>query len=456
MPLLLRSAIINVFLLFAFYLSAEEEIRVELTTKAHLSSIYLARIQGENAELEPSYLKNLRSILHFDLNYSGYSKIVEIDEILEKALRHHDPKVAFNPGRWDKAGISFVLKGNVQNKKLDLYAFNVKTGSLKKFEQIPLAKDLSLDRKQMHKLSDALLNTLFGVEGIANSRILYSVQVENPDPNKEEWKAEIWECDLDGGETRQVTYEHSYSITPVLIPAHPSYGNERFLYVNYKNGQPKIYFSSLKNRTGKPLLDLRGNQLLPAVSKGRDKMAFISDAGGRADLFLQNIDNKGMLQGKPTQLFSYSRSTQASPTFSPDGEKIAFVSDKDGTPRIYIIPSSLENNKRANPILITKQSRENTCPSWSPDGTKIAYSAKTNGVRQIWFYDFELEEEQQLTTGPGNKENPCWAKDSLHLVFNSTDPGSSELYLVNLNQPEVVKITSGSGKKHYPTWGIKE
>ncbi|MDN3505615.1 MAG: Tol-Pal system protein TolB [Simkaniaceae bacterium] len=451
----LRFVIISLLALVVS-LHAEEEIRVELTTKAHLSPFYISRIHNENAELEPSYLKKLHQVLEFDLRYSGFATVVEMDEILEKALKHTDPNVAFNPQRWEKGGVSFVVKGSVTEKKLDLFALNVKTGSLKKFEDVPLSGNLSQDRRQMHKLSDALLSTLFGAEGVADSRILYSLQVANPDPSRDEWKAEIWECDFDGANAKQITYEHDYSITPVLIPSHPTYGRDRFLYVNYKNGQPKIYFSSLKNRTGKPLIHLRGNQLLPAVSNDRDKLAFISDAGGRADLFLQTIDDKGMLEGKPTQLFSYPRATQASPSFSPSGEKIAFVSDKDGTPRIYIIPSMMENNKRADPTLITKRNRENTCPTWSPDGTKIAYSAKTNGVRQIWIYDLELEEEQQLTTGPGNKENPCWAKDSLHLVFNSTDTSASELYLVNLNQPEAVKITSGSGKKHYPTWGTKE
>jgi TolB protein len=130
------------------------------------------------------------------------------------------------------------------------------------------------------------------------------------------------------------------------------------------------------------------------------------------------------------------------------------VSDKDGAPRVYIIPSK-QGQRRAEPVLITKQNSESSCPSWSPDGTKLAYSAKTKGVRQIWIYDFESGEERQLTFGPGNKENPCWAPNGLHLVFNSTDASSSELYIVNLNQPEALKITRGSGKKHYPSWGVR-
>jgi len=105
--------------------------------------------------------------------------------------------------------------------------------------------------------------------------------------------------------------------------------------------------------------------------------------------------------------------------------------------------------------MISKQNRENSCPCWSPDGTKLAYSAKTNGIRQIWIYDFGSGEEWQLTSGPGNKENPYWGPNSRHIVFNSTDASGSEIYIVNLNQPEATKISRGPGKKHYPTWGAR-
>lgn len=430
-----------------------EAIRVELSTKQELAPLYLCRVVSDQSLLKSSYLRELREILFFDLQYSGYSKITVVNDLQEKTLRHNDLQIAFNPLYWKKAGVDIVLKIEAIENKLNLYAFNAKTASLKKFENIPLSGDIVKDKMQMHKLSAALITTLFGAESITTTRLLYSVQRESQHPNEAGWKAEIWECDYDGGNPHQVTFEDNYSITPVFIPYHPEHGGDRYLYVNYKNGQPKIYYNAINKKVGKPLVKLRGNQLLPAISNDRSKIAFISDATGRADLFLQNIDDCGHLIEKPKQLFSYPRSTQASPTFSPDGSKIAFVSDKDGTPRIYLIPIESRTNRRAIPKLLTKTNRENTCPNWSPDGTKLAYSAKTNNIRQIWIYDFDLKKEIQLTNGPGNKENPVWASNSLHLVFNSTDPDHSELYLINLNQPGAVKLTSGPGKKHYPTWG---
>ena len=127
-----------------------------------------------------------------------------------------------------------------------------------------------------------------------------------------------------------------------------------------------------------------------------------------------------------------------------------FLSEVMGMTKIRVT----SDKKRPHAVMITKKNRENSCPSWSPDGTKLAYSAKTNGIRQIWIYDFEKNEEWQLTSGPGNKENPFWAPNSNHIVFNSTQDCNSEIYVVNLNQPQAIKISRGLGKKHYPTWGL--
>lgn len=443
------------FFCVSFWTSATlisaQEIRVNLNTSSSLHPCYIGKIQSQNTSFSISYLNQLESILNYDFNYNGMTTVLPRAADKEKLLQNQDEKVAFNASSWKEMGLSYVLQLKLVGNTLTASCFTTQASSLKKFTSVTLNGQLHEDRIRIHKLADAIFKTLFQLEGVASSRLLFAHQTKGKN-NNQEWLSEIWECDWDGGNLKQITHENSYCVTPVFLPHSSQFNNDKFLYVSYKMGQPKIYIASLSDGLGQRMIDLRGNQILPSISQKRDKIAFISDAGGRTDLFIQPLSASGADSGVPVQLYSYPRSTQASPTFSPDGSTVAFVSDKDGGTRIYTLSTS-SSAKRGNAIMITKKNKENTCPCWSPDGKKIAYSAKTNGIRQIWIYDLVSKEETQLTTGPGNKENPCWAPDSKHLVFNSTDGDSSELYVVNLNQPDAVKITKGPGKKHYPAWG---
>jgi TolB protein len=425
-----------------------QEIRVQLATQSTLEPIYIGKFQAHACSFPYEHVARLDAVLCYDLNYNGSTKVCPRDEEKETQLLAPQSK-AFQPAMWKGYGIGYVLRIQLEDRALHATLFNAQNGALKTFRDIALTGDLAQDRRQIHKLADAIYKALFNQEGIAHSRILFA----KGDGSK--WSSEIYECDWDGANVKQVTKEGSYCVTPVLLPPSGKYESDTFLYVSYKKGQPKIYLSSIREGIGKPLVDLRGNQFLGSVSKQRDKIAFICDAAGRTDLFVQTLYPESGSAGKPVQLYSYPRSTQASPTFSPDGSKLVFVSDKDSGTRLYVIPTT-PSAKRHNAVMLSKKNRENSCPAWSPDGTKLAYSAKTSGIRQIWIYDFGRGEEWQLTSGAGNKENPAWASDSKHIVFNSTDDQTSELYIVNLNQPEALKISQGPGKKHYPTWGSRQ
>lgn len=432
----------------------EDEIVVHLPTEHALAPIYLSKIQTTNAHVSDQYIQHLEAILYYDFEHNGRTKRLKNETNLEDVLTSGEKQVAFNPFYWKKHGAAYVIKTFVTQNKLSLFAFSTNGGTLKQFKNFTLSGVLAKDRKLIHQVTDAVHENFFDTEGIASARLLYAIQFPKKGAGDLDWTSEIWESDYDGANKRIITDEKSYSITPIFCPPCKGGSVKDFLYVSYKHGLPKIFISALDHQNGREFIRLRGNQLLPAFSSEGNKVAFISDASGQADLFVQNYSPTKGLIGKPIQAYSFPRSVQASPSFSPDGSKIAFVSDKEGTPRIYLMDSPSGTGENFRPVVtcITKKHRENTCPSWSPDGKKLAYSAKTSGTRQIFIFDFDTQKEIQLTAGPGHKENPCWARNSLHLIFNSVDRSSSELYIVNLHQREPIQLTDGPGRKHYPTW----
>ncbi len=432
----------------------EEEIIVKLDTDVSLLPLYLGTFINENSGFDQAYINKLEKVLQFDLNNNGMTFLVKHSSPRD-ALAKKEAFDAPTPGvQWKALNVHYVVMIKLKEKKLSARLLATIPNTLNAVDNLPLTGHLELDRQTIHQLADQIHQALFGTEGIATTHVLFTLKTKN---DKGVWVSDVWEADYDGGNPRRVTQEGGYCVTPAYVPPKSGYASGSFFYVSYLNGQPKIYYASLQDGTGQRFSYMRGNQLMPAISRQRDKIAFISDVTGNPDLFIQYFNPDAGALGKPQQIFASRSAAQGSPAFSQDGRQIAFVSNKDGYARIYVmeIPGPGANLVDLAPRLISKQSRESSAPAWSPDGSKLAYCTLTNGTRQIWLYDFSKREERQITQGPGNKENPAWAPNSLHLIFNSTDSRESELYLINLNQPKAVKITSGPGEKHYPDWEPK-
>ena len=434
--------------------SEEKEIVVRLATENQRIPVYAAKFVDDRAVFSPEYLRQLEAILLFDLNHNGVSSTLPSSPSHESLANQLAVQGGFTePSKgWKALGTPYVIKGYVEGEKmLSAKLFTANEEGEKCVSGLKLSGKLREDRRQVHKLADAICKALFNVEGIANTRLLYTLRKPL---SENRWSSEIWEADYDGENAHLLLSQGGYQLTPVYIPPKPGYQSGSFLYVSYLAAQPKIFISSLKEPKGRQLTALRGNQLTPAISSKRDQIAFISDVTGNPDLFIQEFHPEKGAVGKPRQIFAGKQATQGSPTFSPDGKRLAFVSNKDGVPRVYLmsIPPPGTPLKEVKTQLLSKHTGESSAPAWSPDGSKIAYCAKSGGVRQIWVYDFTSKEEKQLTKGAGNKENPTWAPNGLCLAYNTTDQEACELYLISLTQPEATKISAEAGEKRFPNW----
>src|SRR3990167_4433345 len=163
------------FLLFLlpFWLLAEE-LEVRLTTQSPLQPIYLTELHVPRSEHDWRYFDELRSIFAFDLNTNGFTTTLPKSQAYEEQLRWPDVRDHFNIGVWKKEQIPYVLTIQVFQNRFELIVFDIAKGSSKKYPDCPLTGRLEEDRKKIHRLADTVQKDLFGVEGIASLRILYS------------------------------------------------------------------------------------------------------------------------------------------------------------------------------------------------------------------------------------------------------------------------------------------
>jgi TolB protein len=427
----------------------ETPIVVDVTSEVSLLPVYIAPFQDVASGKTHTHISELEKILTFDMTNDGDTYIVPHTPQRIKLAKESEKNALKDS--WSKEGVSHLIKVNIHKNHLACDLHFLANNSIKRIESLPLTGNLTEDRQQIHLLANALHKGLYGVDGIATTHILYTRKHKQGD----KWLSEIWESDYDGENRRKLSQSSTgYAMTPVYLPPAAKNRPAGYLFVAYKESTPKIYISAFKDDLERRLLSLKGSQIMPAISKQRDHIAFISDASGNPDLFLQPFHPDKGAYGKPRQIFAHFGAAQASPSFSPDGQSLAFVSNKDGSPRIYVldIPPPDMKLKDVKLKLISRANRESSAPAWSPDGTKLAYCARQGDYRQIWLYDFTSNREWQLTKGRGNKENPSWAPNSLHVVYNTSDAGASELYVINIKQKKEILIPSLPGEKRFPSW----
>ena len=248
---------------------------VRLSTETPLLPLLMAKMELQDPAFPAEYLQSLTSVVEFDFAHNGQMQLLPKND-----------RVGNDLNKWTGPSAAFILQVSCKGQQIGLNLLQTASRQIIQTPFRALSGDLAQDRREVHLLSDWLYQRLFQKEGIASTKILYSVSTG---PLRQK-TAEIWESDYDGGNPRKSTTEKSYAITPVYLPPEKGRRSGGFLFVSYRSGQPKIYACSRQGGKSKRVIYLGGNQLMPAISPQGDCIAFVSDITGNPDLFLQLFD----------------------------------------------------------------------------------------------------------------------------------------------------------------------
>ena len=279
-------------------------------------------------------------------------------------------------------------------------------------------------RRATHQFADAFILALTGTPGFASSRIAFA-SASGP---KKSSKKEIYICDIDGANCRQLTQDGALGYGPKFSPE----GN-KIAYSSDKSGYRDTYIIDLSTKKRSIIAQFPGQNTGASFSPNGSTLALSLSKFGNPEIC--TLPSSG---GEPTRL-TQTRGTDCSPCWSPDGAQIVYVSDERGSPGLYLISPT-----GGTPEKLNTESSYTTEPDWSPDGKKIAYSI-TSGGGQIGVYDLETKKTRIVSRGSG-LESPSWTRNSRHIICSQ----NGTLVLLDSLTGEAIKVPNNLSNNTEP------
>lgn len=371
-------------------------------------------------------------ILKAGLDFTGYLKVMDPMAFLSNPAKSGIQLGEINFKDWTGIGAELLVTGGIEesNGQIKLQLRLMDTFNTKLLVGKVYTGPTTEIGPWFIGSAQEVAKALTGNFGVFGSKIAF---VSTVNGNKE-----IYSCDFDGFNPRQITHHKSISLSPAW-----SYNGQWLAYVSYAKGKPDIFIKNIKENLG-AVVNYAGLNISPDWMPGKLDLAATLSFSGNQEIYL--LTRKGEIIKRVTN----SWGSNVSPKFSPDGRKIAFTSSRSGNPQIYIQGLDSEEAQR-----ITFTGKYNTSPAWSPDGKKIAYVGIEKNKINIFVIsvDSHIGASVQLTAEQGDNEDPCWSPDGSLIVFKSTRKGGkAHLFVMTAAGTDQRQLLSMSGIQSEPDW----
>jgi TolB protein len=217
----------------------------------------------------------------------------------------------------------------------------------------------------------------------------------------------------------------------------------RIAFVSDATGKKELYISDVLGLKTRQVT--RHNHLVvsPRFSPDGNYMAYSSYHRGNQNLYLTDLR-----QSKVTRAISRRKGMNMAPAWSPDGKTMVVTLSKDGSPDLYLIDREGKILRR-----LTARAGINVSPSWSPDGKEIAFVSDRSGSPHIYLMNMKTRSVRRLTFKGSENTEPAWSPDGKLLAYTSLQGGQYHIFTVDLQDMATARqVTSGWGDFESPTW----
>lgn len=285
-----------------------------------------------------------------------------------------------------------------------------------------------------HTAVDTVLNKIFGIPGICRSKIVFSSTTDGT-------VCEIFMCDFDGSNIKQITKNNALNVEPVWAPD----GNS-IIYSYYSPTETNLVQYSFETGLSRRLTQAGGISSSGALSPDGSTLAFIHARNDQIDLYTRPTEGGLLKQHTKT------KSAEASPRWSPDGTKLAFVSEAQSCRAALFVIDPFAGGEAVE--ISGLDGSERVMPSWSADN-KIAYCAKVNGHYELCVAKLSADGTSGVMEAIGVAGNntfigeyPSWAPDNRHITLTM----DNALYVIDTWLGAKRRLVSGKEKIGRSNW----
>jgi hypothetical protein len=148
----------------------------------------------------------------------------------------------------------------------------------------------------------------------------------------------------------------------------------------------------------------------------------VRDATGVDDQWLLDVTRRTMTR------FTFDKSRETWPVWSPDGQQIAFASNQSGTYQLYRKDARGANAEQA----LTSGGMGKVPSDWSPDGRYLLYSDNDlNAADDIWAWPHRAGDARPIPVvrTPFSEVAGQFSPDGKWIAYQSNESGRYEIYI---------------------------